>query len=36
MDSAVNARLFTEVDRLKDEIVETLSAAVRMPSVNPK
>lgn len=36
MENAVIARLFAEVDRLRDEIVNTVSAVVRIPSVNPK
>lgn len=29
-------RVLGAVDRLKDELIESLSAAVRIPSVNPK
>ena len=35
-ESAVIDRVLVAVDRLKNELVETLSAAVRIPSVNPK
>ncbi len=35
-DSAIIGRVFGGIDGLKDELVETVSAAVRIPSVNPK
>src|SRR5579885_1714170 len=35
-DSAIIGRVLGGIDGLKDELVETVSAAVRSPSVNPK
>lgn len=35
-ESAIRARVFAEVDRLRDDLIEAVSVAVRIPSVNPK
>ena len=36
MISEVTAKVFQAIDGLKDELVATVSAAVQIPSVNPK
>jgi acetylornithine deacetylase/succinyl-diaminopimelate desuccinylase family protein len=36
MNSEVTAKVFQAIDGLKDELVATVSAAVQIPSVNPK
>ena len=36
IERTVVDRVITEVERLKDDLVETVSATVKIPSVNPK